>query len=249
MRFALLIALTLVLGVGLLFLATRVPTTAKAQASEPFVLQRLIRVPDATGRLVFHKMELIARRSDGASAFVESVGPEGATAQVRRLTYPDRTSVSIFDTLKVKTTWTQQKNVLPPTQDCNPGKPFSFLRYDTIFGYRVAVIQGFLKNTAYRITRWASPEFGCEDLYYTSELVDSEGAVVKLSLESKMTSLTKGEPDVRLFDPGTAFEEVKPSDAEARLLKSLNIEEDPAERSAVRQNMDRQHSQTAGQQH
>jgi hypothetical protein len=260
MRFALLIVLTLVLGVGLLFLAKHAPVTAKAQSVQPFVLQRLVRVPDANGQLVFHKTELIARRSsDGATVLVESVSPPSgsSTAFVRKLTYLDGTSLSLFDTLKVKTTWNRmssrdasrlQMRVMSPPHDCNSGKPFSFLRYDKVAEYPVAVIQGVLSKT-YRITRWASPEFGCEDLYYTSELVDPDGAVVMLSLESKMTTLIKGEPDARLFDTGAAFEEVAPSEAESRLLASLNIEQDSGERSAARRKMDSQHSDAAGQKH
>jgi hypothetical protein len=70
-----------------------------------------------------------------------------------------------------------------------------------------------------------------------------------LSLESKMTSLTKTEPDARLFDTGANYHEAKPSDAEVALMSSLGIEDDTAERSASRRVMDRQHSKTAEQQH
>lgn len=257
MRFRLSVTLALILGAGLLFLAKHTPVTARAQSVQPFVLQRLVQTPDANGNLAFHKTELIARRSDGATAYVESVGPQGSTATVRKLTYLDGTSLSLFDSLKLKTTWKPmsnsavaalQKQVLSPPADCSPGQPFSFLRNDQVGGYPVAVLQGILRTT-YRITRWASPQFGCEDLHYTSEIVDSEGAVVMLSLETTMTSLTAGDPDPQLFDPGASYEEVTPSQAEAALLASLNIQEDPAERSAERRLLDSRHSRAAGQQH
>jgi hypothetical protein len=169
MRFAMLITSTLILGAGLLFLVKRAPVSARAGTVQPFVLQRLVRTPDDKGQLAFHKSELIARRSDGATALVESVGSQGSTALVRKLTYIDGTSVSFFDTLKLKTTWKPmrrfdvarwQNERVSPSPDCNVGKPFSFLRYDKVGDYRVAVLQGVLQTT-YRVTRWASPDFGC----------------------------------------------------------------------------------------
>src|SRR5579871_4866690 len=105
MRHPTLIALTLLVGAGLLLLVKRAPIAARAQSVQPFVLQRLVQTPDSSGKLAFHKTELIARRSDGATALVESVGPQGSTTFVRKLTYLDGTSLSVFDSLKLKTTW------------------------------------------------------------------------------------------------------------------------------------------------
>jgi hypothetical protein len=97
-----------------------------------------------------------------------------------------------------------------------------------ILGQRVTVLQAVIPQ--YRLTRWLAPALGCEDLYYKSERVD--GSSVTISAEARTSALKLGEPDAHWFDPGEGFTELKPSEAERRMLEDLNIQ-DPETKTQI----------------
>jgi hypothetical protein len=151
----------------------------------------------------------------------------------------------VWEIVKLKTTWPANsdsdatgladklKNVPP---DCrskgigydDDGQPSAsnerFLRFDTMDGQRVVVIETRLDK--YIFTSWKAPALACEELYYTSERIEADGSHV-LSLETMTTHLQLGEPDSRLSTVDADYAESKPSVALTASIRTIGAAAGP----------------------
>jgi hypothetical protein len=214
---------------------------AQGRAAQPFYLKRTIFTDNHSGRLSAFRTEVVARRSDGATARISSFGPLTAPGYFRKVDFLDGRSVTLVDSIKAKSTWPamnqnelsslSQKITRAPS-DCGVHSPYSLVRFDSLDGQDVVVAEGVIANR-YRLTRWLAPKLGCEDMYYKSEALGTDGAS-SISSEARISDLRLGEPDPNLFDLGAEYTEMKPSQAQNLLLQRINPSLSPREVEGAR---------------
>jgi len=222
-----------ILATGLFYAARQVTFVRMAHAQitvVPFTVQMDISYPDTGGNMVVFKKKVVARRSDGATALQETVGPVNLGRTARKVIFLDGRSQSFVDDMKIRSTWPvkaaktiapMKADILNPAQDCVTGKRLGYLlRFDTLNGERVAVVQS--EEGGYRLTRWLAPRLGCEALAYESEQSQNDGSF-KLAAQGKLVNLVFGDPDARLFDEGADYTELKPSDVQNRFAESAGL--------------------------
>ena len=188
---------------------------------------------DPAGKLVYKR--LMARRQDGATASVASVGLVQWGATTRKVTFPDGMWANVYDIVGAKTTWHMNSVSLAalkarlqnPPANCvfnTEGNP-TFLRNEQLLGHSVAVIQTVTKTE--RGTFWRAPDLACEELQFRYESLQGDGSY-KVASEERLITLNVGSPDSRLFELGPALKEMKPSDAHKLFFNKLPIPEDDA---------------------
>jgi hypothetical protein len=99
-------------------------------------------------------------------------------------------------------------------------------------GQDAVVAEGVIAKQ-YRLTRWLAPKLACEDLYYRSEALGTDGAS-SVSSEARVSDLRLGEPDPSVFDLGTEYTEMKPSQAQNLLLQRIGPSLSPREVQGAR---------------
>jgi hypothetical protein len=213
----------------------RIIQLASAQVTAaPFTLQLVMRKPGDNGSMTVYRYKVSARRSDGSTAQVETVGPLSGGQTARRVTFLDGRSLSLVDALRLRSTWPMRRpeevaalrarlseppaNCMPPIESGNT----TLLGTENLNGENVAVIQS--SEGGYRLTRWVAPRLGCEPLQYRSEKLSQDGAAT-LTVEAKAVSLVLAEPDPRLFDVGSDYEETLPSIVQSRSVTQAGLEE------------------------
>lgn len=175
----------------------------------------------------------MARRSDGATANVATVGLIEWGTTTRKVTYPDGIWASVYDMIAAKTTWhmhpvalaSMKQRLQNPPADCvfkTEGNP-RFIRNETLLGHQVAIIQTLTSTE--RGTFWRAPDLGCEELQFRYEAIQSDGSF-KLFSEERLISLKIGEPEPRLFELGANLKEMKPSEAHRLYFEKLGVPED-----------------------
>ena len=168
-----------------------------------------------------------ARRSDGATVRVESIGPLKLGLTGRRITFMDGRSMTVVDAFRTKTTWPPVRpqalasfnaRRLRGTPNCVRSPEETVLALDRLAGQNVVVIRSELPQgpVLRRETDWRAPDLGCQTLTYRVEDQKPDGSWW-LRTEGKLVSLRLEEPDAKLFDDGASYTEAKPSDIEKRL--------------------------------
>lgn len=143
----------------------------------------------------------MARRSDGTTSDMRSIGPVSSPRYAREVTFLDGRSLTLFEAINVKSTWprksdqeigalTARLTMSPP--DCGANGLYKLLGFGAIMGQEVATLQHVVAGK-YRVTRWMAPKLGCEDLYYQSETINSNGSFT-ISAEEKTSQFVLGEP-------------------------------------------------------
>jgi hypothetical protein len=219
-------------------------------AWQPFHMTRTL-VTYQQGKAVEWAKTTIAKRGDGSEAIIESVPPLSAGTFTRNLKFADGKSVTVYDSIKVKTTWPElseeeiegleQRRF---TRNCDVREPSRFLRFDHLAGQEAAVVQN--AGDGYRVTRWMAPALACRDLYYRIEAVGLDGELA-LRSETRLDELVIGEPDAGLFDPGESYTEMKPSAASARLYEQMGVTLPPNEAALERQALEEADKRYLGQ--
>jgi hypothetical protein len=156
---------------------------------EPYYLERTVSRRDSG----FGAKEILARRSDGAIVRMNSVGPVEQGQFARDLQFPDGRSLTLYDGIKAKVTWPlmseieigfRRSKALAGTPDCSEGG--RLLRHDQMEGQKVDVFQ--ITAGSHRLTLWAAPALGCENLYVNSETMQLDGSF-RPAVETKTTLL------------------------------------------------------------
>jgi hypothetical protein len=172
---------------------------------------------------------MFARRSDGATVRVESIGPLQLGITARRITFTDGRSVSVVDAFKMKTTWPAvpagrldhfNAQRLKGTPNCvrSPGE--TVLALDLVAGQMVVGVRTDLTQgpVLKRMTEWRARDLGCLTLNYRVEDQKPDGSWW-LRTEGRLVSLKLEEPDPKLFVDGAGYTEAKPSEVESKLLE------------------------------
>lgn len=220
----------LLLLVGCYFGAKRLTITHLAHAqvrATPFFLQ--LHVYNVQKNKLSH-MRAIARRSDGTTVLLQSVGPIDSGHTMRKITFMDGRAITVSDLLRTRTTIRQlneeiaflRKMLVDPPQDCRTSGQV-FLRRESILGQNVAVWQLDVANR--RITIWQAPALGCELLQYRSEIKQADGSF-QTEAEARPVLFRLGEPDPAVFDPKSDYDEMKPSEVQRRVLEKMGLPAD-----------------------
>jgi hypothetical protein len=220
-------------------------------ASESFLMSRTL-VTYQQGKAVEWAKTTIAKRGDGSVAVIESVPPLSAHTFERNLKFTDGKSVTVYDSIKAKTTWPRLSQdeiagLLQTTfaRDCDVRAPSKFLRFDHLRGQDVAVIQNAAEG--YVVTRWMAPALACRDLYYRIEAPGPDGKMA-LQSETRLDKLVIGEPDPDLFEIGASYTEMKPSAASARLYEQMGVTLSPEEAALEKKALEEADERYSGQQ-
>jgi hypothetical protein len=236
------------------FSTLRLPVASTASAQDrvtPFVLDTEVYgfEQDPHGSLGFKTT--FARRSDGASARVENVGPITLGISGRRVTFMDGRSVTVVDAFRTKTTW----RPVPPqalasfnaqrlraTPDCVRTAGEVRVGEDTVAGQGVVVVERELPTAEgqgkMKETDWRAPELACPTLSYKVEQQQADGSWW-LRTEGRVVSLKLEEPDPKLFDDGAGYTEAKPSEIQRKLREIQGIPVDDATWSQEAEQMDK----------
>jgi hypothetical protein len=86
-----------------------------------------------------------------------------------------------------------------------------------LFGQKVAIVKTWDRGSGGEA--WLAPALGCKELQWQQASLQPDGSR-RIELEGKLVSFTLSEPDARLFDLGTSYTEVKPSELLRREVKA-----------------------------
>jgi hypothetical protein len=227
---SLLAPILLVMGAALIY-GDQAPTTVaipkdRNQARETLAPYYLERVDISPRGEMFGLKEIVARRSDGAIVRKGALRPGDITAFGREVTFPDGTRVTVYDSIKAKTTWPPDEaqtgffraQLIEGPTECSMGGNAP-LRREQMEGQDVDVVQ--FSAGARRVTVWQAPKLGCEYLYDKAEDPAREGSF-RIDMEVKTTKLVIGEPDAHLFEVAPDLVEMKPSEALRKLWSSVD---------------------------
>jgi hypothetical protein len=187
--------------------------------------------------------EVVARRSDGASAVISTVGDPSSGSTLKTLNFLDGTMVEVYDPIQAKSSWHMaairlaglKERLLNPASDCMPKEKLEGTRKvlgrDVILGHAVIRIEA--DSSDGRLVDWKAPDLACETVEFTFEERQPDGSL-KLKAHERAVSLDIGEPPPDVFDSGANYEEMKPSEAQARYFRKLGIPEDPATKQSAK---------------
>lgn len=223
------------LAVGAYFVAQPLTLERLARAqvkTTPFTLQlESYDLSEGSPGTLFSK-ETVARRSDGATVRINSmaglVGLQSGETE-RHIVFLDGREMAAFDgvssvirfpRLSTGAISIQKQKILNPPANCIfPGQ--TLVRYESLQGYTTAVVRiGPIGQK--EITAWYAPTLGCEKLQYRVEGPGANGSQQILS-ETKLVSLSIGEPDPRLFEVPESYASVAPSQAMHKEAERLGV--------------------------
>jgi hypothetical protein len=226
----------------------------------PFILETEVYSfeKDPAGGLVERKTT--SRRSDGATAVVQNLGPIEWGETARRVTYADSRSVTFVDSFRTKTTWpvatgrelaSFKEQFLHPSRNCvRVGE--ALVGFGKASGKDVAIVRASLRGERgpaspgeeRRITYWRVPDLACQTLTYRVDQEKGDGSWQMLT-EERVVILKLQEPDARLFDHGSGYTEVKPSEVEKRLLDKAGVSQDAEPWKTEKERLDKGYSRAS----
>ncbi len=222
--FACLLACLISAVAGDVFRAGTVRLIAQSEVRvTPFVLERAIYFCSANPAGKLANKETIARRSDGTTVRIISVGPLARDVHLRELHYLDGSTVGLADFLKSKTSWPASEQqaawlssqMLHSAQNCVTVGETLVAERAAVLDHEVAVVKRILKLGP-TLTVWRAPDLGCAELQYRIEDPQPDGSY-KLVTEDRAVSLKLVEPDPALFDEGRDYAELRPSVQDSRI--------------------------------
>ena len=180
---------------------------------------------------------VIARLADSTTMRSESRGPDAEhRLQMREIYYPDDHHVTLWDALKLKTTWPADPQTVrwqraeDASPDCMGSKRAQFERSESVEG-ELALVSTDTSSTGYRLTFWRAPNLACEPLYYRAERIDRDNAIV--TVETKTTKLVLGDADPQLFAVPVDYVETKPSEALMKAVLAMGFPLPDEERQRI----------------
>jgi hypothetical protein len=207
---------------------------------QPFYIEQIqgARRADASGAWNERaSLLVIARLVDGTTVRSESRGPDAEhRLRMREIYYPDDHHVTLWDALKLKTTWPADPETVrwqraeDPSPDCMGSERAQLERSESVEG-ELALVSTDTSSTGYRFTFWRAPKLACEPLYYRAERIDGDSAIV--TVETKTTKLLLGDPDPPLFAVPVDYVETKPSEALMKALLAMGFPLPDEERQRI----------------
>lgn len=231
--------LTVVLGGASCFYGTIRSSEVHAEIRiQPFYLEQTISMRHSgDGAFWPAKHVIVARKSDGTTVRSESLGPSDDAPRVRTVLSPAGMSVTLYDSLRMKTTWPLRRDgpevalgrqLASVSSDCHPPGPPTVVGFATIQDVAVAVSKEVRDENI--STRWSAPALACEDLYYRNEERQADGTFAVV-YETVTTKLVLGEPgpEAELFVINDDYTESTPSDALNALVRASGLTPSPEE--------------------
>jgi len=174
-RRSLVVASALVLALGCFWLAKEVTIVRLAHAqvrTNPFVVTMHVYNYERNPQGELSHVRTVARRSDGTTARIGSVGPVDWGFTLKKITFMDDRSVTVSDLLMARTTLprmqletaTPKRMLTTPPPDCRTSRAQVMLGNALILNYRVAIVQ--LDVGRRRLVSWNALDLGCEPLKY-----------------------------------------------------------------------------------
>jgi hypothetical protein len=213
---------------------------------QPFYLEQTQGLANASGTGVWiaqASLFVTARRADGTTVRIESRGPDSIhRLRMRDVFFADGRTVTAYDTLKLKTTWSDGHGLVgdrieDDSADCTRqsldefGRPIERTNdLQSVEGQLVVV--STQTSGGFAFTRWRAPQLACEELYYRAEKL-KEGAVPAITVEKKTTKLVLGDPDPELFTIDSGFAETPPSKALLNVLLGMGLPISDEERQRI----------------
>jgi len=171
-----------------------------------------------------------ARRSDGLTVTIDTTYPRHRPSLTFRvMKMPDGTRISLADSISSKSTCRPKRQDVPPSVDTSPvgGKPPCRLRHGdmllgqtVLFGQQVELVKTWYGSR--EVQEWLAPALGCKLLQWRTATLQPDGSR-RIENEGKLVSFALGEPDARLFDPGTSYAEVTSSEMLRRVGKAAGL--------------------------
>lgn len=179
------------------------------------------------------KVETQAQRSDGATVAVVTIYRTPVPSTFRAIRLPDGTRLRLVDAISAKSTCRPKHREVAPVRDTlsiAPRPPDclgpldKLLGRTTLFGQLVDVVKTWDRGSGGE--EWLAPALGCKEFQWQNATMQSDGSL-RIDSEAKPLSFTLGEPDVRLFDLGARYTEIKPSELRRRELKAAGVHWNP----------------------
>ena len=191
----------------------------------PFVLETASYNFENNPRGDFFLGKTVARRSDGATAEIES--STNFAAPSRTVTFLNGAAFRAFDLIRSKTSVTlNQKEIAAlnqrltnPPSDCVMWRNATVIDRPILFGEQLVVVQ-HVTTSGHRLTYTFAPRLGCEEVGWRHETIQPDGSF-RVKTELRLVSLTFKEPEAALFDPAANYEEVLPSEILRRELQKV----------------------------
>ena len=184
--------------------------------------------PSASG--MPRHVETQAQRSDGATVVVGTTyNPRMPSYTFRAIRLPDGTKIELVDAVSAKSTChpmhrqgdSQLKvssfSRQPP--DCR-GAADKLLGRTVLLGQAADLVKTWDRGSAGE--EWLAPGLGCKELQWQTATLRPDGSR-RIEAAGKLVSFALGEPDARLFDPGTSYAEVKPSELLRREMQMAGL--------------------------
>ena len=168
------------------FYAARHITVARLAHAQvratPFLLLMHIYNVEKSPAGELQQTRVVARRSDGTTALIGSVGRIAWDQMLKKITFMDGRSVMLSDLIASRTSLRSlneeiaflKKLLTAPPPDCRLSVRDVFLGNDTVLNHRVAVVQR--EEDPIRIVSWKAPDLGCEYLQYRGERKQPDGS-------------------------------------------------------------------------
>jgi hypothetical protein len=215
----------------------RAPTPTTMQ---PFYLEQIQGARRADASAAWNdraSLLVIARLVDSTTVRSESRGPDAEhRLRMREIYYSDDHHVTLWDALKLKTTWPADPETVhwqraeDASPDCMGSERAQLERSESVEG-ELALVSTDTSRAGYRFTFWRAPKLACEPLYYRAERVDGDSAIV--TVETKTTKLVLGDPDPQLFAVPVDYVETKPSEALMKALLAMGLPLPDEERQRI----------------
>jgi hypothetical protein len=175
------------------------------------------------------EVETQAQRSDGATVIVDTMYFPRVPRTIRVIRLPDGIIIKLVDAASAKFTCRLKRQAAAPVRETLLSAPKppdclgpldKLLSRTVLFGQQVDVVKTWDRGSAGE--RWLAPALGCLELQWQSANLQPDGSR-RVWLDGKLVSFTLGEPDARLFDLGTSYAEVKPSELLRREMKAAGV--------------------------
>ena len=198
----------------------------------------IVRTADSTNSATghqLHRLEIIARRSDGSRVDIDSSDP-GTRSQFGNreiVLTSEHKRIDVNDYVKMMSTYYIDSIANSPTDPmCGlsryaPSAKATFKGEHEILGYRTIMIQ--TDNGPFLTTDSKSPDLACETLQMSEYERQQNGEPTGRRFELIATEVLRGEPDPSLFRIPPSYAEALPSEV-SKAVSGLHPEQPPTDR-------------------
>lgn len=196
----------------------------------PFTLEQITvsYVKNPAGEVL--ERRITARRSDSSQAYYGTLA--GVGTPVRKIELASGGTSTLVESLRIKiSTFFRSREIAArkqrlenPPEDCRDTSVYpaeELIGTEQVAGQKALVIRRSWPNR--RITEWRAPKFQCFAIQERIE--ELVGGAAKLLAETKLLWVKTGEPDPRLFEAGSGYTEMAPSEFRRAFYRAMGVTE------------------------